>query len=360
MFRQTRISFLSLLLLAGCVEPISMIPDDEDLPVAVHCVLVADEHKHAMVQSMSLHYIKRKYETDYIPVEEGEAQIVYSPTGSPHDERIIPFHYVGNGIWETEQAETILPNTKYNLAVKIPGRKTMKSSTFCPELFMSGGIDKAQDYNSTYEVYRIRDYTNYLESDSFALWVTGQEYFDGEWRDLEYVASNHPGTDEFNGCELRLSDMSMLGEPMENDQEDERLTSLFSLYQKNAPDLPLHKGFLRIGRMDYLDPFFLFAGPIHYSHAGTREDNPYDVLHPYWFYFIKYQYHWLNEDLDKYYRSVYVNTLRRDSFLTEIYSTPDAYTNITNGIGIFGIEFTSSGGPIDPIFLSDSTPNIHG
>lgn len=345
------------MILIGCVEPISMIPDDEDLPVAVTCILCS-ENQTPQTQYLSLYYVKKKSEGEIRPVDNAKVYINYTEDLSSMSTATLNFTYTEDGIWESERPISILRNTSYSLFVEIPGKETILATTVCPEYHFTGHVDFNKDIWNQTDVYIFREEFQPSGTEGTALWITAQEFTDDGWKNVDYLVSNHPDADDFNITEAKFSELKMIGSPVSGEISDTgvlpdmRVNQLFSLCQEKMPDLPLHKGFLRIGNLHYYDPFFMFAGPLHYPNVTIRKKFPHDHYSEDWTRFYRYRLHWVNGDLDKYFRSTYTYEESMDHYLTTVYSAPDVYTNIVGGVGIFGVEYISNYSFIDPALIN--------
>ncbi len=373
--------FFLTVLLCGCVETIVMDPHEKDLPVAIHCVLTNPTNEVVIYnpaspvstmqkQSMSIKYVKGKSSGDYIPVEDASVRIEASDSlkGS---EGTIRFIYAGDGKWESEKAVRILNDTKYTLYVDIPGRRTIWAETVCqsqikpsihfPEYLRNESMDVAVEYitKHPYSFHGGEDYTTWNNGDN-PVWIYAQGYTPEGWKDMEYLVTDHPYADDFNVVGQHFSDLEILGKEDMDDESDGRLRQVFEASRGFMPDLPLHKGSLRISKLEDGAPFFLSAGPVWFLNLKangsygmydeevdgweydmeTHERIPiYKKVGRNWNKYFRLCFHLVNSDLDEYLRSVYVKEYKSASYLTALYSTDNTFTNIHGGVGIFGCDF---------------------
>ena len=69
-----------------------------------------------------------------------------------------------------------------------------------------------------------------------------------------------------------------------------------------------------------------------------------------WNQYFRIHFHFVNPDMDKYFRSIYLQEYKTDNYLTSLYTAPDVFTNIRGGVGIFGCENKVT------LFLMDPDP----
>lgn len=340
---------ICVLLLSGCVTSIVLDSNESNLPVVVNCILAADQNGEPKTQTLTMCYVKGKSALTYTPIENAVVYIQHSPCDSPEINSKTEFSYIGDGRWESVEPMNVVRNNRYYLHVDIPGRGPISANTVCPDCHFTAytGFSTGDDETGQLGLYKIPE--SDARMDSTSLWIVAQEYTHDGWKNLDYMVSTHPKVDYFNVTSKKFSDLTMDGSP--NDVQDIRLQELFAMYQEIFPDLPVHEGIIRIGDMDYHDSFFLFAGPMMYPHVEDRSSSPVPGIDPNkltWDFFFRFQLNWVNGDLDKYFRSVYTYDYRRSHFLTAIYSSPDVYSNIEGGVGIFGVQFTEYHGFVEP------------
>lgn len=318
-------------LLSGCVESIDMDPGGQDLPVVVNCVLTFDDSALRSSDSyiggrcekptLTLQYAKGKSQCEYIPVEDATVYLegVFSHK-SGHLE--IPFIHKDGCNWEIDEEIGVLHYTTYTLVIEIPGRETIWAETTTPPVIQ---IEYANGESGVAQSYKVDSSV----TKGLSLWASGY-IWDGQQsrKRLDYIATNHPYADDFNVCGKFFSDLSFQGEP--TDECGHFYQSAFSKAQEIMPDIPLHKDILRIGNLENGETFFCFAGPL----CQPWNSPGMNALFKNYSY-IKYLF--VNDDLDRYLRSVYARNFALDSDLSKVYSTSNVInSNINGALGIFG------------------------
>lgn len=334
----------------GCMETIVMDPGEKDLPVVVNCILYFTPQEYGVSgssrtpQSLTLFYAKGKSRSEFVPVEKAsvylEATVQKEKTGAGIPVTI-PFHYKGDGKWETDGEIIIYFNTKYTLHVEIPGRDPIWAETqTLPEISPGFYLE------SENEIVREIQFENALSLQGCSLWAWGLEKTDQtqidllSWKDLAYIGTNHPYADGFNLCGKVLADLSFLGSPddLQGTWEDEACLFYYDSFrraQEIMPDLPLHDSCVRIGNLAYEQPFYIYPCPLEFpytDHCAPASDC------------CRLLCCFATSDLDRYLRSVYIHNLSLSSYMTYVYSTSnDIYSNIHGGLGIFGNCLMDSG-----------------
>ena len=365
------------MLLTGCVETIVMDPHEKDLPVVIQCVLSNPSNETVIVpdsastaglsqkQTMTIRYVKGKSEDDYIPVEDAVVYI-HASDSLKGTEGTMRFVYAGDGVWETESPVRILNETKYSLFVKIPGKETIWAETVS-QPYITNGLylpDDWLDLDDSEKEDLLMQHPFIITKGDGPAWIFAQGYTPQGWKDLEYLVTDHPYADEMNVTGRSFSELSLLGNKDAGDWSDERIRYVFENSQRLMPNLPLHKNYLRISKIEPEVPFFLFAGPVwylnleandnygHYEDVFIRwelewdENNEVPVRVPVyerqtweWNRYFRFHFHFVNSDLDEYLRSIYIQEHKTGNYLTSLYSTANTYTNIHGGLGIFGCDF---------------------
>ena len=373
--------FISVLFLTGCVESIVMDPHDMDLPVAVCCILgnpdpesfyslsqTTNSPLEIQRQTMTIRYVKGKSAEDYIPVEDAEVCVKYKNGPSKDSAGTIPFVHVGDGVWESDPVR-IYPDTDYYMSIVIPGKDTIRAETTGPpdvqvatyappEVFEYNDSD-AEDFflRHPYHLY------NKQKDIDCPVWVFAQEYTPEGWKDLKYLVTDSPYADEFNVNGMHFSDLTILGEQDPGDGTDARIREVFEASVKAMPDLQLHEGYIRMEKVDTSGTVFVSAGPIWYLNLKSNDyygeyfkyqtgwnlkydeqkkeyvrEPVYSKIRWKWNYYFRIHFHFVNPDMDKYLRSIYIRENQTDNYLTSLYSAPDFFSNIHGGVGIFGCE----------------------
>lgn len=366
-----KMSFMTVaMVLTGCVETIVMDPHESELPVVVNCVLegniislkedsFAPSYPHHFMtnsskQSLTLQYAKGKSAQDYIPVEDAEVYITCESENSHKKEDTLSFVHVEGCLWEIEKSKRIRPDTEYTLHIEIPGRDHIWAKTKTlptARVGMGPSIEAEENFNKgmgpswdEYVRWPFRlDVNGCLDGSS--LFVTARELSPDGWKDLEYLVTDHPGVDDFNILGGRFSDVPLLGHPEDTSYLDSihdiMIEMWYRIDQEFMSDLPLHKGFLRIRNLADGDLFRMSAGPIWYLNVYTNYVSKGDIRTFHNEGGFRYFFHFINSDLDEYLKSIERYFLEIDHNLTMVYGTdPSIYTNIHNGIGIFGSSYT--------------------
>lgn len=313
---------LLLMIFTGCVETITMDPEEENLPVMVNCLLSPD----LKVQTLYLQYVKGKSAEDYVPVIDAEVYI--TAEFFPHRTDTLFFHYVEGNKWESQDTPGIIieGGKQYSLFVKIPGRDLIRAETTCPVAFRPEC--RSEVYESHYSIYfELYIDLRYKGKEIYTcpVWVFAK----GKHKKYEecdeyypYLVTDHPYADDFNINGLKFKDLSLDGE---FDGHCMQISwPAFMDMRRMMPDLPLHDDFVRIEHLD-AERFHLLAGPLEYPKTGEPHQD----------YFL---FKFVSKEYDKYLRSVYVKKRKLEHDLTAIYSTEDIYSNIEGGVGIFGSE----------------------
>ena len=263
----------------------------------------------------------------------------------------------------------IYPEAHYYLSIVISGKDTIRAETTGPpdvqvatyappEVFEYDEKD-AEDYFLRHPYYL---YNNQKDIDC-PVWVFAQEYTPEGWKDLKYLVTDSPYADEFNVKGSHFSDLTILGEQDPGDGTDARIREVFEASLKAMPDLQLHEGYIRMEKVDTSGTMFVSGGPIWYLNLESNDyygeyfeyqtgwDLGYDeerheiIRVPIyskikwtWNQYFRIHFHFVNPDMDKYFRSIYLQEYKTDNYLTSLYTAPDVFTNIRGGVGIFGCE----------------------
>lgn len=357
-----------LLAVGSCVEPIIM-DSHEDLPVAVYCVL-----KESDTQTLELFYTKSKSQSDYIPISDAEVALYHD------NEKVADFSYNGS-LWEAD----FRPNCgeTYILNIQIPGKEMISAKTTMPLDFTAFCFY----HYHTQKVAVLADLPSYCFSVSFELRVLHQSpshpdmygtpfddkcnlwifplsqwiYFDSDYVYNELITTDHPNADLFNQTGITLKDLPCYQE--ESYSKFSQLYRLFLLWMPEyIPDLPMCRNFVHIkhpaffnnhqdvseeSTIHYSTSSFLLStnyvteNEIRVNHSGISHGP----LLPYQTY---YEFISVSDELDNYLRDLYIKDLNRDN-MSILYSTDNVYSNVNNGLGIFGseihrINLSTSGG----------------
>lgn len=299
-----------------------MDPHEENLPVAVTCVLEAGRSK----QTLYLQYVKGKSQEKYIPVENAKVYIKESSLL----EKTYEFHHTSGCIWEIQESPftVILPDMTYSLCIEIPGRETITAETTVPS-------NRIIPHVVTY--YRDRETETYLDrfDDVFfqmdyeegtktaPVWIFASKgkHTDDELAENRYpfLVTDHPNADPINITGEKFSSLVIEGGP---GPDDFYLKSTWPVYKEmpqKKPNLPLYEGFIRIDHLDGSD-FHLLAGPLKYKES--YQDH--------------FDFFFVSEEYDNYLRSIFIKDHRQNKVLTSVFSTENVYSNVKGAVGIFG------------------------
>ena len=352
-----------ILLLAGsCVEPIVM-DRHEDLPVVVYCVL-----KDADTQSLELYYAKGKTKQEYVPVTEAEVSL-YS-----FDEKVAEFEYDGSE-WKLDYHPQF--GNKYRLVIQLADGAQLSAETRMPDnvdLFCFAHhqfpieVDRdnppSYGFSFSYELRLLNRSPSHPDTYGTAyqgalnLWI----YALNQWAFYswmpeymshnELITTDHPGVDLFNASGISLKELPCF---------QEESLSQFNRYYRYAlnwmldymPDLPMCREFVHINQpvgfnngQDTSDPATVHYSEISFLLSTNFVENNESRTHVNWHnmpltprapYELRYEFVSVSDELDRYLRDLYVRELNKDN-MSMLYNTENVYSNVTNGVGVFGAE----------------------
>ena len=333
----------SALLIASssCVETLVMDPGEDNLPVVVSCVLRSAPNSDGMIriydQQLHLFYAKGKSQKESVPITDAK---VYILGGHSSRDTVIKFSHAEGTLWKG--AGPIMANHGYALIVEIPGHETISASTITPHPFLAV---------SGYGTMAILKNDDHEQSDApntrypHKIWIYAHKgiHDDNETdKDaFKYLYTDCAYADDFNTTGEKYSDMDLSG------KVGERYSDMWNVLKKRQdllPDVPQHRGFVRIDLPGYYsngksveerkngffsqiwDDFMMIPGPLECpanTIGGMPRTEHFDILS-------------VSEEYDKYLRDVYRKDSKLHHDLTSAYSTDNAYSNIKNGLGIFG------------------------
>ena len=110
-----------------------------------------------------------------------------------------------------------------------------------------------------------------------------------------------------------------------------------------CPDLPLHKGFVRIDQPEGFSNG-LSDDDLKTSYQYSR--NSFFILGDYSNYLsgiepFLIEVRFLSEEYDAFLRELHIRNLSKDDFILSTYDSNNIYSNIYGGVGIFGAENTT-------------------
>ena len=357
--------FLALLLSAlacSCTEDIDFAVDAES-PIVVKCIL-----RRSAKQTLSLFYAGRNTASLQVPVENAKAVIRCGEV------EVAEFVKSEGVEWSTDFTPDF--RQQYTLEITVPGRRTIWAKTTFPgnaeltEYVKIFPNEYVKEIKEKYHLHMPKAYSYYIREgkaepsrSAYKLWLfwtevsfrqiyLGKEYLDPIVLYLEklnpqmseYVATDHPGADDFNLTEKSVSDLKFLYVPLNG-----RMYSFLCSWQKILlRDLPLHSKFLRIDHpRNFVNPAY-FRDPVG-SPLGdescfvlTGELDIYSMLKfqcPFPYGVLGSEYYcqcFVSDEYDKYLKDVYTKYFNKDNFVLSQYDADNIYTNINEGVGIFG------------------------
>ena len=177
----------------------------------------------------------------------------------------------------------------------------------------------------------------------------------------DLVVTDHPYADSFNVVPGKVTDLDIVKVPVNKATKKVSIYHWFNdghyheVYSERyllnytqwipemCPDLPLHKGFVRIDQ------------PEGFSNGLTEEDlktsylatsSSFLILGDYSDYLVGVEpflieVRFLSDEYDAFLRDLHVRNLSRDNFILSTYDTNNIYSNIHGGVGVFGAENTT-------------------
>ena len=359
---------LFLLFCISCVEPLVMDPLEE-MPVVVQCVLernsftyLKDEEEQPVpVQYLDLYYARRPAEDNLRVIQDARVDV------TDGDEHYL-FRWNGSR-WECP----FLPRygATYELMVTLPDQTIVQASTRFPDhcrltgltLYdwggpTIGGTPVTNIYDARYFYLMQRGFAipGTASPDSPSpheafLWIRFKQ---GEhtWKRLY---TSHPGVDDCNICTGSWNQLDCVPQWRQNIVQRGYTQQNWDHYEEICFHLPLHDGFLRIHHPEHFQHQF---GPdlLRYWSVGDLESTPGLLQEPESYPFLssvfilgadfspdvqtygqpEYQFFIVSKEYDKYLKCIIDHSLIHGDEFTSLYSADPIYTNIHNGIGIFG------------------------
>ena len=357
MIRLNRILILMLLAVCSCVEYTDL-NTNEDTTVSVYCVLKEED-----TQVLELCYVRGKGETGFLPVEDAKIYL-YTESGLAAEfKQESGVRYLAS--FRPECGMT------YRLAVHIPNRDSLYAEAKMPDDFEVFCFPPRPDYLwlrekcvFSYELRRIDRTVGTLEpsyGEVFAqkcnLWVfpLNQYYY----RDLkegwvhynDLISTDHPNLDPFNVSGFSLESLPCFSEECMS-HYDLSLRQALTWMKEYFPNLPMCRKFVHINQPANFDNGQNIYDPsvVHYSKKSfvlatdfITEYLPWTVSSssiprfPLYPGYNIYEFVSVSDGLDKYLRDLYIKDLNRNN-MAMLYRTENLYTNIENGVGIFGAQ----------------------
>ena len=173
----------------------------------------------------------------------------------------------------------------------------------------------------------------------------------------DVVVTDHPCADNFNIIPGKVTDMDIVNVPVNSMTKIDRMYQEYagqyhefyrSTYLLNytqwipymCPDLPLHKGFVRI---DQPEGFTNGLTDEDFKTSYLSTSGSFLILGDYSNYLVGVEpflieVRFLSDEYDAFLRDLHIRNLSRDNFVLSTYDTNNIYSNITGGVGIFGAE----------------------
>ena len=290
----------------------------------VYCILDPGRSQ----QTLTLYYAKGKGEEDYIPITEASAYIILGR------DTIGVFEHVEGPTWTS--SPEIKNLVTYKLLVRIPGKEDITARTTVPGKFTChnecGYFGVLEPFESFQPVRT-----------GHHLWIVARKNKhrpdEGNDENYPYILTDNVYADNFNLSGLKFSDVSF-----EYAEDYDYFWDLTRERVKLYPDIPLHKGFVRIDL------------PPYYVDAKTEEEKE-EADYPFYEGFLllcvpfeqgldlgnnkrsHFDFYSLSDEYDTFLRNVYVKEGELEYDMTSVYSMSNVYTNIEGGLGIFGAIF---------------------
>ncbi len=169
----------------------------------------------------------------------------------------------------------------------------------------------------------------------------------------DVVATDHPCADNFNIIPGKVTDLDMVNVPVNSETKIENIYYNGHVVYRDAyllnytqwipymcPDLPLHKGFVRI---DQPEGFTNGLTDEDFKTSYLSTSGSFLILGDYSNYLVGVEpflieVRFLSDEYDAFLRDLHIHNLSRDNFVLSTYDTNNIYSNITGGVGIFGAE----------------------
>lgn len=163
----------------------------------------------------------------------------------------------------------------------------------------------------------------------------------------DLVVTDHPCADNFNLVPGKVTDLDIVNVPVNTIRKKDRVGSYFLNYTQwipeMCPDLPLHKGFVRIDQPEGFSNG-LSDDDLKTSYQYSR--NSFFILGDYSNYLsgiepFLIEVRFLSDEYDAFLRELHIRNLSKDDFILSTYDSNNIYSNIYGGVGIFGAENTT-------------------
>ena len=165
----------------------------------------------------------------------------------------------------------------------------------------------------------------------------------------DLVVTDHPCADNFNLVSGKVTDLDIVNVPANTQVRRSFITELSRLLNytqwipQMCPDLPLHKGFVRI---DQPEGFTNGLTDEDFKTSYLSTSGSFLILGDYSNYLVGVEpflieVRFLSDEYDAFLRDLHIRNLSRDNFVLSTYDTNNIYSNINGGVGVFGAENTT-------------------
>lgn len=175
----------------------------------------------------------------------------------------------------------------------------------------------------------------------------------------DYAVTDHPGVDNFNITSGRLADLDWCNKPLCCRRANIACIPPWMSFNRSqwctfmCPDLPLHKGFVRIDHPagfnnglseKELETSYLYSESSFFVCGDYIDKDPEDKicisinsLNLKELSFMN-EVHFLSDEYDAYLRDLYARKSDENNFVLSVYNYENVYSNINGGVGIFGAD----------------------
>lgn len=342
--------------------------DSREKSVVVYCVLMNDS-----IQTVNLRYTSYLSESSYPYVEDADVYITCKRSDNQileESEKYV-FHKKGSGEWVAEFRP--VAGAVYELFITIPNYGIVTGETKFPEdeFLIQGplphntftgynifcnGVEKPEDFELEYEemasFYPFRLYASSLSvNDSNAVWIYGMDYdWDvNQFRSAEFIYSDFAAVEKFNLSDItgsQIAEFQKHGNDISVQEHFSRGIPMFyatsSTYYNKKNERFYHR-YLRVpcdssilvfdehtnGEDHYVTKWFQITPNFKQFNNGIAHPKSHIVAEL------------VSGEYDKYLKSLLIFELGLDknissSDMTHLYDYREIYTNINNGLGVFG------------------------
>lgn len=341
------IAIYVFVLLISCSEKANL--DPRERIANVECILTGDS-----IQILHLSYSSYISESHYPVITKGEINVEESDTLGMKN--TYTFHCNANGVWQA--SFTPKPSAKYTLSIEVPGEKPIKAITTYPDTTVfrpfKGNVESGR-YRSIYSVnclmsifyensYRFPSYQIYSPTD-FVLWIYGMDYSPASdnWEQTELICATYCNYDSFNVTDIFKDDVPEFKHAGNYEIDyPEVLEYGYPQYlqQKTNFIQPMHFRYVRINinGTEFLDQYMDNTSDAMHICANFKQ-HKHGIPHPKSYLVFEA----VSDEYDNYLKDLVsfemgIGDIDK-SDLTHLWQTKKLYTNIENGVGIFGASY---------------------